>query len=738
MANQTLSNVTLQIRRDTAQGWATANPILSAGELGFETDTGESKCGDGTTTWNNLPYLYALPSHTHTSADRTYIAKKTYTDLYANPNNFAGGTFYFAKVIPDNYYKPWKVVYRVHAYVPNQVNYDGYYIVTICGCQNIIPNYIAYNSFYSTSYRPLYSHIVYRAKQEGATTYGHLLGERIYSATNGNSASYKRTLEVELLLQENCNVTLFDNVTLYANAQGTGTTNYDTYSELNGYDNGVKMTGDANTQGYYTLCYNTKYFRTAVTKESIAVGDSTGYAQATAGVTFDISYPMIWTTVDVAAGGTNYANTFVRNYDRNLTNVKSSFVGTPRSMVYLVVTLSGNIATIDNEIITDTLPTTEDGKVYIAIGRLGNQSNGKNYFIFQETHPMYYYKDGAMHEYAYIPSDYVKDTDLSTVATSGSYNDLTNKPTIPTVPTNISTFTNDSGYITSAHEINNNRNIEYIVGTQSASTGAWTGVTQDTELYEGKRILYYLPFGGNGNATLELTYPDGTTTGAQNCYYMGTTRLTTHYGAGNVIPLTYVSGKGWMCDPNYDQNTYDRTLLNDVRVYAGTNGIKQYSIIMQKADGTWESPTTTHGTGTSKAKNTSGFLLGKIWRYNTSNNINSGALTTNDQLYDCQPFDLRYSTNCGTTLVERQSVYLVGTIGSDGLFYLDDTWWTQTLPTTEDGKVYIYLGDAYSTSSIFLVAYNPIYEYRNGAFRLYSNSKRMTTSDIDEILGTPL
>ena len=35
---------------------------------------------------------------------------------------------------------------------------------------------------------------------------------------------------------------------------------------------------------------------------------------------------------------------------------------------------------------------------------------------------------------------------------SGSYNDLTNKPTIPTVPTNISAFTNDSGYLTSYTE----------------------------------------------------------------------------------------------------------------------------------------------------------------------------------------------------------------------------------------------------------------------------------------------
>ena len=43
--------------------------------------------------------------------------------------------------------------------------------------------------------------------------------------------------------------------------------------------------------------------------------------------------------------------------------------------------------------------------------------------------------------------------DLSTIIPtpfSGSYDDLTDQPTIPTVPTNISDFTNDAGYITSA------------------------------------------------------------------------------------------------------------------------------------------------------------------------------------------------------------------------------------------------------------------------------------------------
>ena len=45
---------------------------------------------------------------------------------------------------------------------------------------------------------------------------------------------------------------------------------------------------------------------------------------------------------------------------------------------------------------------------------------------------------------------YTKTSDLSTVATTGNYDDLLNKPTIPTVPTNVSAFNNDSGYITNS------------------------------------------------------------------------------------------------------------------------------------------------------------------------------------------------------------------------------------------------------------------------------------------------
>lgn len=44
-------------RRDTAANWQTANPVLEAGEWGYETDTKKIKMGDGSTAWNALPYF---------------------------------------------------------------------------------------------------------------------------------------------------------------------------------------------------------------------------------------------------------------------------------------------------------------------------------------------------------------------------------------------------------------------------------------------------------------------------------------------------------------------------------------------------------------------------------------------------------------------------------------------------------------------------------------------------------
>lgn len=107
-----------------------------------------------------------------------------------------------------------------------------------------------------------------------------------------------------------------------------------------------------------------------------------------------------------------------------------------------------------------------------------------------------------------------------------------------------------------------------VIGTQTAATGTWTGVLHGVPaLYNGLTIVYYLPYAGSGNATLNLTLDNGSKTGAINCYYNGGTRLTTHYAAGSCITMTYysagsisVSGTAttdarWVAGQNYDTNT---------------------------------------------------------------------------------------------------------------------------------------------------------------------------------------
>ena len=51
----------IQLRRDSALGWSTNNPILASGEIGIELSPTPAKIvlfklGDGITAWNSLPY----------------------------------------------------------------------------------------------------------------------------------------------------------------------------------------------------------------------------------------------------------------------------------------------------------------------------------------------------------------------------------------------------------------------------------------------------------------------------------------------------------------------------------------------------------------------------------------------------------------------------------------------------------------------------------------------------------
>ena len=225
-------------------------------------------------------------------------------------------------------------------------------------------------------------------------------------------------------------------------------------------------------------------------------------------------------------------------------------------------------------------------------------------------------------------------------------------------------------------------------------------------------------------------------TGAKNIKYINNNAIsnipdTDYIAAGCTYQFVY-DGTYWVIQNlNYNTNTNTIGTLGATKLKAGTNAsnasattVYRWTLIMKKTIGsnpTWVSLVTSSSNGTSKTRYTGGLYPDQIFYMSANYSKSPYGYTTGATIgdsYAALGFDLRYSTNCGSTLAIGKPVYLVGEINPlDGLFYLDSTWWTQTEPTTENGKTYIYLGNAYSTTNVYLVEKNPLMRYYRGAFR---------------------
>ena len=75
-------------------------------------------------------------------------------------------------------------------------------------------------------------------------------------------------------------------------------------------------------------------------------------------------------------------------------------------------------------------------------------------------------------------------------------------------------------------------------------------------------------------------------------------------------------------------------------------------------------------------------------------------------------------------MTTKTPVYVKCTPQSDGSAIIDSTTpFVQALPSTEDGKIYIFMGIAYSATNIELVQCHPIYHYKDGSIRLWTNAQ---------------
>jgi len=71
----------IQHKRGIADNWSAQNPTLAAGELGYESDTGKFKIGDGSTAWTSLAYFSNL------SANNTFTGTQTINNTVTTGTN---------------------------------------------------------------------------------------------------------------------------------------------------------------------------------------------------------------------------------------------------------------------------------------------------------------------------------------------------------------------------------------------------------------------------------------------------------------------------------------------------------------------------------------------------------------------------------------------------------------------------------------------------------------------------
>ena len=254
--------------------------------------------------------------------------------------------------------------------------------------------------------------------------------------------------------------------------------------------------------------------------------------------------------------------------------------------------------------------------------------------------------------------------------------------------------------------------VEYIVGTQTAATGSWTGATRDAALVAGKTIAYKLPYAGSGNASLDLTLSGGGTTGAIPVY-LGTTRMTTHFGAGSVINMTY-DGAAWRATSIPNSNNYDRTVhSNTVKAASANASGKSYAVAGSSIIGYVAS---LGGYQTIVGGTAIDLSYPVLWA--TGNVAASGTFTNAYEVYpSCTLRNNASSSWTGTTYA---MAFLVGTLSGSTLT-LDTVPVTTSAPSAEDGKVYLPVGQMYSTYQVAFRTSTTLYAFMDGAFQTVQN-----------------
>lgn len=215
---------------------------------------------------------------------------------------------------------------------------------------------------------------------------------------------------------------------------------------------------------------------------------------------------------------------------------------------------------------------------------------------------------------------------------------------------------------------------------------------------------------------------------------LDTTIFNINYTMLFVYDETRVSGGCWICYRGYDANTntIGYQLRTNSTVMNVSDTARYYKLYFTSADGTKWVPASVNSTNNATSARPVNQRpinpFGRIVYTSASTSYAAGANLAATTIWDQYVLTLGYSfnrTGAALTLTTEKSVYVKCAPQADGSAIMDaDTPYVQDLPTTADGKIYIYLGIATSATQIELFVNHPVYYFADGAIREWVNAPK--------------
>lgn len=224
------------------------------------------------------------------------------------------------------------------------------------------------------------------------------------------------------------------------------------------------------------------------------------------------------------------------------------------------------------------------------------------------------------------------------------------------------------------------------------------------------------------------------------------TKVTTHYPVGSTILMVFnstqtvadvyltsntkttITGCWQIMEYDSNSNSIGYQLRTNSTILKTSDAFRYYKILFTSADGThWvpaSSNTSSNATASRVVNQRPIDPFGEIVYCGASTNYAAEANIPAGVCWQQYNITLGYSfnrTGSALTLTANAPLYIKCAPQSNGSAIMDSTTpYVQALPTTEDGKIYIFLGIATSATAIELVTKHPVYYYKSGAIRLWT------------------